>query len=92
MTNYVALVCFDDFSRSDVFRPRLSTVAQPTYALGRRAAELLMSRIANPTVAPERARLPGRPIGRDSCGARSDQTTANTIGPAIRSRFQDVAR
>ncbi len=37
----VALVGFDDFSWADVFRPRLTTIAQPTHELGRTAAELL---------------------------------------------------
>src|SRR5260370_684375 len=43
----VALVGFDDFPFpwSDAFRPHLTTVAQPTYELGRRAAELLVQRL-----------------------------------------------
>src|SRR5207245_6062310 len=43
----VALVGFDDFPFpwSDAFRPHLTTVAQPTYELGRRAAEILVQRL-----------------------------------------------
>src|SRR6202022_4562471 len=43
----VAIVGFDDFPYpwSDAFRPRLTTVAQPTYQLGRRAAEMLVERL-----------------------------------------------
>jgi LacI family transcriptional regulator len=31
---------------ADVFRPHLTTVAQPVYEIGRRGAELLIQRIA----------------------------------------------
>jgi LacI family transcriptional regulator len=68
----IALVGFDDFPWADVFRPRLSTVAQPTYELGRRGAELLVERIADPLAAPERIMLPGHLVIRESCGATSE--------------------
>lgn len=65
----IALVGFDDFSWANVFRPRLTTVAQPTYELGRTAAELLVARIAGePESPPERVVLPGRLVVRESCG------------------------
>ena len=54
----VAMVGFDDFPYpwSDAFRPRLTTVAQPTYELGRRAAEMLVERLSRrgrgPTTSP----------------------------------------
>jgi LacI family transcriptional regulator len=65
----IALVGFDDFSWADVFRPRLTTVAQPTYELGRTAAELLVARIASePETPPERIVLPGRLVVRESSG------------------------
>jgi LacI family transcriptional regulator len=65
----IALVGFDDFPWADVFRPRLTTVAQPTYELGRTAAELLIARIAGGLDSPpERIVLPGRLVIRESCG------------------------
>jgi LacI family transcriptional regulator len=68
----VALVGFDDFSWADVFRPRLTTVAQPTYELGRRAAELLVRRIEGDVEGTaRRVVLKGRLIVRESCGART---------------------
>jgi LacI family transcriptional regulator len=66
----IAVVGFDDFSWADVFRPRLTTVAQPTYDLGTVAAELLVRRIEGAEVDPApRVVLPGRLIVRESCGA-----------------------
>jgi len=69
----VALVGFDDFPFpwSDAFRPHLTTVAQPTYELGRRAAELLVQRLQGlsaPTSA-ERVVLDGKLVVRESSGA-----------------------
>ncbi len=66
----IALVGFDDFSWADVFRPRLTTVAQPTYQLGRTAAELLLQRIGDRSATvPRRIVLPGELIVRESSGA-----------------------
>jgi DNA-binding LacI/PurR family transcriptional regulator len=68
----VALVGFDDFPFpwSDAFRPHLTTVAQPTYELGRRAAEMLvqMLRTSSPPVV-QRAVLDGKLLIRESSGA-----------------------
>jgi LacI family transcriptional regulator len=41
----VALAIFDDIPGADVFRPRLTAVAQPAYELGYKAAELLIQRV-----------------------------------------------
>jgi LacI family transcriptional regulator len=69
----VALVGFDDFPFpwSDAFRPHLTTVAQPTYELGRRAAELLVRRLkgSNAVTAAERVVLDGQLVVRESSGA-----------------------
>lgn len=68
----VAVVGFDDFPFpwSDAFRPHLTTVAQPTYELGRRAAEMLVQLLceANPS-APQRVVLDGKLVIRESSGA-----------------------
>lgn len=58
------MVGFDDIPWADLVRPSLSTVAQPTYDLGRTAASLLTERIADPA----RARPPPSPCGRP-CGS-----------------------
>ncbi|MBB5781325.1 LacI family DNA-binding transcriptional regulator [Nonomuraea jabiensis] len=44
----VGVIGFDDIPWARLFRPGLSTVRQPTYELGRAAAQLLASRIDNP--------------------------------------------
>ncbi|MFC4014124.1 LacI family DNA-binding transcriptional regulator [Nonomuraea purpurea] len=44
----VGVIGFDDIPWARLFRPGLSTVRQPTYELGRAAAQLLMDRIDNP--------------------------------------------
>ncbi len=66
----VAIVGFDDFDWADVFQPRLTTVAQPTYELGRVAAEMLVDQItkrSEPHV--EHRVLPCQLVIRQSCGA-----------------------
>lgn len=66
----VAIVGFDDAPWADVLHPRLTTVAQPTYELGRAAADLLLRRIDTPEVqVPQRTAMTGRLVVRESCGA-----------------------
>src|SRR5262249_9669848 len=70
----VAMVGFDDFPYpwSDAFRPHLTTVAQPTYELGRRAAELLVARLRAPKAHAnkiDRVTLDGKLVIRESSGA-----------------------
>ena len=65
----LALVGFDDFPWGDVFRPRLTTVAQPLYELGCAAAELLLQQVASPGARPRRVLLSGTLVVRDSSGA-----------------------
>lgn len=63
----LSLAAIDDFSWADVFEPRLTTVAQPTYELGRVAADLVLKRIAGDLdAATARVVLPGHLIVRDS--------------------------
>jgi DNA-binding LacI/PurR family transcriptional regulator len=68
----VALVGFDDFPFpwSDAFRPHLTTVAQPTYELGRRAAETLVHMLnGSSTRSAQRTVLQGKLVIRESSGA-----------------------
>ncbi len=44
----MGIVGFDDIPWADLVRPALTTVGQPTYELGRAAAQLLAERIADP--------------------------------------------
>jgi LacI family transcriptional regulator, galactose operon repressor len=78
----VALVTFDDlpFPWSDVFRPRLTTVAQPTYELGRRAAEMLI-RLVGTSSQPRTRRvvLEGKLVIRESSGVFARRTHRKPI-------------
>jgi len=64
----MALVGFDDFDWADLFVPRLSLIAQPVKALGARAVELLLQRIAAPGAPPQSVRLAPTLQLRNSCG------------------------
>lgn len=64
----VALVSFDDFAWADLFEPRLTTMAQPCRAIGERAVELLLERIATPDLPPRHVRLAAEFRHRESCG------------------------
>lgn len=64
----ISVACFDDFPWSDVFRPQLTTVAQPVQAIGEQAAHLLLDRLSgNRDVPPRRLTLQGRLMIRNSC-------------------------
>lgn len=69
----LSVVCFDDFEWASVFRPRLTTVAQPTYEMGARAVELLFGRLdgASPD-GPREVVLSPTLVVRDSCAAPPD--------------------
>jgi LacI family transcriptional regulator len=44
----VSVVGFDDFDWSDLFSPRLTTIVQPSYEMGKRATEVLLQVIQAP--------------------------------------------
>ena len=52
LPNDVSLVAFDDMPWMTMVDPAITTVAQPTDEMGRRAARLLVRRVAEPTCAP----------------------------------------
>ncbi|MFI1197811.1 MULTISPECIES: LacI family DNA-binding transcriptional regulator [unclassified Micromonospora] len=60
------IVGFDEIPWAHLVRPSLSTVAQPTYDLGRAAAVMLTERIADPAKAPSTVVLPTELRVRDS--------------------------
>jgi LacI family transcriptional regulator len=80
----IALVGFDDFPYpwSDAFRPHLTTVAQPTYELGRRAAEILVAHLrGSSSNHPERVVLEGKLVVRESSGTLPHQDQHKTLPP-----------
>lgn len=60
------LVCFDDPSWARLMHPALTAVGQPTYELGRRAAELLAARIDGSAQPPRHVMLEPELRVRDS--------------------------
>lgn len=52
LPNEMGIVGFDDLPWARLMRPALTTVAQPTYELGRSAANLLKRRMVNPDRPP----------------------------------------
>jgi LacI family transcriptional regulator len=75
----IALVTFDDFEWATAMSPALTAAAQPFHAMGARAVQLLMRRLADP-FAPRRVeRLPAEIEHRESCGCHHDPPAA-TVG------------
>jgi LacI family transcriptional regulator len=66
----MGVVGFDDVPWARLARPSLTTVAQPTYELGRTAAELLARRITTPARRPATVTLPTRLQVRESSARR----------------------
>lgn len=66
----ISVISFDDFPWADVFRPQLTTVAQPVQEIGERAVDLILTRLAGQVEdAPRQVVLQGRLIVRASCRA-----------------------
>jgi LacI family transcriptional regulator len=63
-----AVVGFDDIAWAALADPPLTTVAVDAAAMGARAAELLLRRIADPTAAPTTERITATIRIRRSCG------------------------
>ncbi|GAA4435608.1 LacI family DNA-binding transcriptional regulator [Phytohabitans houttuyneae] len=66
MAGEMGVVGFDDVPWAHLVRPSLTTVAQPTYELGREAASLLTQRIADPERPPTTITLETKLQIRDS--------------------------
>ncbi|TDQ00389.1 LacI family DNA-binding transcriptional regulator [Labedaea rhizosphaerae] len=64
----VALVAFDDFEWAGAMSPALTAAAQPFHAMGARAVQLLVHRLADPAAPQRIVRLPVEIEHRESCG------------------------
>lgn len=63
----IALVTFDELNVDELFTPSITTVVQPAYDIGFRAAQILLDRIQNGVVGESvTVRLPARLMVRDS--------------------------
>jgi LacI family transcriptional regulator len=66
----LALIGFDDFEWADCFEPRLTVIAQPSEAIGMRAAKMLAARIKSPQSPTKQIRLAPTLVLRRSCGCQ----------------------
>jgi DNA-binding LacI/PurR family transcriptional regulator len=85
----IAIVGFDDFPFpwSDAFRPHLTTIAQPTYELGRQAAEMLVKSLQQPDGHEvDRIVLQGKLVIRESSGAARLRPVENRRGRRVSAR------
>ncbi|HCI82931.1 MAG TPA: LacI family transcriptional regulator [Ktedonobacter sp.] len=71
----IALVTFDETTWAALVQPAITLIAQPTYEIGKTAAELLLQRIAEPTRSTRQVILKGQLVVRGSSATRSVITT-----------------
>jgi LacI family transcriptional regulator len=66
----IAVVGFDDFEWADLFHPRLTVMAQPLHAMGEQAADMILTRLADPGIPARTVILTPQFMHRESCGCR----------------------
>lgn len=66
----IALVTFDETTWASLVQPAITLIAQPTYEIGKTAAELLLQRIADPSRSTRRVILKGQLVVRGSSTPR----------------------
>ncbi|MBM9514903.1 LacI family DNA-binding transcriptional regulator [Desulfogranum marinum] len=66
--NDIAIASFDDTSWAQLIDPALTVIEQPTYEIGRTAAELLIKRINDPSRSNREVVLKTKLVIRQSCG------------------------
>jgi len=69
----ISLIGFDDVQWMEMVNPGITAVAQPTVEMGRRAAQLLLRRMADPDAEPTVERLEPTLVVRGSTGAISNR-------------------
>jgi len=66
----IALVTFDETTWATLVQPAITLIAQPTYEIGKTAAELLLQRIADPGRSTRKVILKGQLLVRGSSAPR----------------------
>ncbi|NNK93471.1 MAG: LacI family DNA-binding transcriptional regulator [Desulfobacterales bacterium] len=69
----IAFASFDDTTWAKLVEPALTVIEQPTYEIGRTAAELLIKRIQDSTRSIREVVLKTNLIVRQSCGCRKNE-------------------
>lgn len=72
----IAIVGFDDFPWSISLNPPLTTIAQSAQQMGRKAAELLLERIARPDLPARMIAFETHLVVRASCGSKMPKAAA----------------
>lgn len=70
----VALVGYDDIPWPMALNPPPTVMDQPGYEMGRRAARILLERLAHPDHAPTTVTLQPKLVVRQSCGATAESS------------------
>ncbi|WP_233531221.1 LacI family DNA-binding transcriptional regulator [Paenibacillus alkalitolerans] len=63
----ISIIGFDDYEWAKITQPPLSMVQQPSFELGKTAANMLLKRIEQPGIHHGEIRLPTKVVLRDSC-------------------------
>jgi DNA-binding LacI/PurR family transcriptional regulator len=78
----VSVLGHDGFDWQDAFHPRLTIVDQPALMMGRKAAELLIQRIAGGIEGPpRRVVMDAELVVRESCGAYRERPGVTRLAP-----------
>jgi DNA-binding LacI/PurR family transcriptional regulator len=70
----IAVIGCDDLSWAVSLNPPLTTVAQPTFDIGVRAADMLLARMAEPDRPPRTVVLETQLLVRESCGEKKQSS------------------
>ena len=76
----ISIIGFDDIPQASLVYPKLTTVSQPLEQMGQIAVKMLLERIEDRSLPPQRVTLATQLIIRDSCGpcqAQSDEHRKN---------------
>jgi LacI family transcriptional regulator len=78
----IAIAGFDDFPWADSFSPQLTTIAQPSFAMGEEAVRLLIDRMNKRRTGPAiKVILGAELIVRESCGAKLQSSVLDEMEP-----------
>jgi DNA-binding LacI/PurR family transcriptional regulator len=75
----IAIVGFDDIDMNRMVRPQLTTIRQPSDALGRTAVGMLSYMITHPQTTPMQSWLTAELIVRGSCGCSFSNSRTNGL-------------
>jgi LacI family transcriptional regulator, repressor for deo operon, udp, cdd, tsx, nupC, and nupG len=67
----IAVVGFDNVKMSSVYEPRITTIEQPKYKIGKKAMDLLLKLMSGEALQKTKFVLKDELIVRESCGARA---------------------